>query len=1076
VTAEAAPKPPKPERLCADTFAVVRAPLLAASQFLALAVKVPDAFDPSTFEGHRAEVRRQLRALVEDPVVREAIYVASASLHVRLAKWLEAPDSKEGRKVEQALVRYLGRMCTRCTPFGLFAGFGLVAVDDTTHLEGLGTTHARRRIRLDMGYLVAIAEALEGDAALRDRLRFRANATMYEVAGRLHVPALVRHATGRAPERHYELLAVEIDEHVQKVRAHAVTGRTRDELVGVLCADETGEAEAHAYIDELICARVLESTLEPTLTGAGALEGLVAQLREVDASHPAIATLSEVSKALDTFAQAPLGATSVDYDQIAHTLAGLPVRSEQPFQVDLALSPHARLGRDDVAEIERGVHVLHVLTPHDDLFSGFRAAFVERYEQREVPLVEVLDDEVGIGYRDQASYAREPAPLLDGLGLRAPSALVKAPPSTAERDRLLLEKLEAAWRSGENSIELRDADLSRFDRTRLPPLPDSLAACVSLLRRDGETLVHLHHWSGPSAARLLGRFAAWSPELAERVRDHLRREEAFRPDAIYAELVHMPDMSRAANVLLRPVLRAHEIAFCGRSGLEHTGAVESLISVHDLTVSVQGPRVVLRSRRFGKEVLPRLSSAHNFAGRQMTMYRFLANLQQQGVAGHGYFSWGAFASARALPRVTSGRLILAPARFTLSAAEISALRRGSSFERMGYLARLRAELRLPRYVGLEDGDNVLPIDLGNSITVDAFVGALAGRESATLIELFLEEPTLLGTGERGKYSSEFIVPFTRALPSAGATSAATSPSLPRSTPIEQRTFAPGSEWLYVKIYCARGSMDGIVRGLVRDLVRSHAALFDRWFFIRYEDPDPHLRLRFHGEPKRLISELLPLVHQCAAQGLDTGRIAKLEVSTYVRELERYGGDITMPYVEQLFADDSLAAIELLELLEGVPEGRARWGYTLLGMHRMLEDFAFERAIRDTLIDATRAAFHAEMGIGEAQERALAERYRTALPYICGLIEGHAVPQAVEDILQRRSAAMAPLARTLRELRRTQRSSVTSENLVVSLLHMWCNRMLRSDPRAHELVMHTFLSRHYESQAARARKGVPEVDA
>ncbi|MDF5752129.1 PDZ domain-containing protein [Spongiactinospora sp. TRM90649] len=32
---------------------------------------------------------------------------------------------------------------------------------------------------------------------------------------------------------------------------------------------------------------------------------------------------------------------------------------------------------------------------------------------------------------------------------------------------------------------------------------------------------------------------------------------------------------------------------------------------------------------------------------------------------------------------------------------------------------------------------------------------------------------------------------------------------------------------------------------------------DRWLFVRYADPDPHLRLRLHGDPGRLMGEVLP---------------------------------------------------------------------------------------------------------------------------------------------------------------------------------------------------------------------------
>ncbi len=53
----------------------------------------------------------------------------------------------------------------------------------------------------------------------------------------------------------------------------------------------------------------------------------------------------------------------------------------------------------------------------------------------------------------------------------------------------------------------------------------------------------------------------------------------------------------------------------------------------------------------------------------------------------------------------------------------------------------------------------------------------------------------------------------------------------------------------------------IVRGPLRDFSETvmSAGLADSWFFIRYADPDPHLRIRFHGDPERLTGTFWPVV-------------------------------------------------------------------------------------------------------------------------------------------------------------------------------------------------------------------------
>src|SRR5687767_7518849 len=76
--------------------------------------------------------RDTLRALVEHPAIREALYVASPELDGQIAAWLREPELHVA--VERALVRYISRMASRSTPFGLFAAVSVGTVGAQTDL------------------------------------------------------------------------------------------------------------------------------------------------------------------------------------------------------------------------------------------------------------------------------------------------------------------------------------------------------------------------------------------------------------------------------------------------------------------------------------------------------------------------------------------------------------------------------------------------------------------------------------------------------------------------------------------------------------------------------------------------------------------------------------------------------------------------------------------------------------------------------------------------------------------------------------------------------------------------------
>src|SRR5437762_6425126 len=97
---------------------VVRTPLFPVERFFQWC-----AGQRTSLESPRQVLQRTLKQFYQQPLAQEALFIASPDLHKQLLLWLddniEKPDKKE--RAELAFVKYMIRMCTRCTPFGLFA-------------------------------------------------------------------------------------------------------------------------------------------------------------------------------------------------------------------------------------------------------------------------------------------------------------------------------------------------------------------------------------------------------------------------------------------------------------------------------------------------------------------------------------------------------------------------------------------------------------------------------------------------------------------------------------------------------------------------------------------------------------------------------------------------------------------------------------------------------------------------------------------------------------------------------------------------------------------------------------------
>ncbi|MDB4955260.1 MAG: Lanthionine biosynthesis protein LanB [Myxococcales bacterium] len=1045
-------------------FFVLRTPLLPFDELVRWGEGLEAASsgnDPDSFERSLARdrnlLRTRLRAIFDRASVREALFIASRSLSEELKLWLADPDGERGHNVEGALTRYFSRMTGRATPFGLFSGCSAGVIGERSELRLEGAEKYRHHIAFDLHYLWDLASRMTDQ--LRDRLVFYPNSSLHDVLGTVRY---VRCVVDGSARRYKDQSELDSKPMALAVAAAANGARRRDLIDGLVAGGQTSE-QAAQLVDGLIDRQVLVSELFPTVTGrepafemAERIAALCDDSAESLALKQALASLAEIEAA------AP-GVDEQRYRAGARPLEVLPAPIDPARLLLVELVKPVQAATLDEAvldEVRRGIAVLHRLGTPDNSLQRFRERFFERYERAEVPLAEALDPETGIGYAPPSPSNTVPS-ILAGLTFPSPGpGGAAAYPQLA----LVLGKLEAAWRDHRTEITLDPADVDA-----LAPAAGSLPGSFIVMARlagqltDGrlgdDFRISIEAGGGPPGTKMLTRFCHASPDLQRWVDRHVREEQALEPEVTLVEIVHLPEDHADANIVSRPLLREYEIPYLGRSGAPHA----KQLPISDLTIAVAGGRLILRSRSLGKEVLPRLTTAHlPDPDRDPPIYCFLAALQSQGVVGRLRWSWGPFAGAAFLPRVTVGKAILSRASWTLRGDELRALAVRSSSGAFAAVQHLRHELGLPRWVAFSKDFDELPIDLDNVLSVDTILHEARTAAVLKLNELFPAPEEQCVVGPEGRFVHELLIPFINKTATPRPRSAA---GAGESAAI--REYYPGSEWLYVSFHGGPLAIERVLRDVVGPTVTeaTATAAIDRWFFLPYDEPSLQLRLRMHGDPERLLTQVLPAIHANAAPLLARDVLWRIELDTYRREVERFGGPEGIVLSERVFHADSEAALAMLRTLPEADD-RARWSAALQSVDRLFCDFEPDLASRRTILGQLRGWLSGELRLGAEFQRQLGLRFRRDRLEVEQTLDAARVDTGP---LALRSQRLAPIVDELRACDRAGRLRAPLFELVRSFIHLNALRLLRTAANAQEVVLYDFLDRVYEGRIARERR-------
>lgn len=288
----------------------------------------------------------------------------------------------------------------------------------------------------------------------------------------------------------------------------------------------------------------------------------------------------------------------------------------------------------------------------------------------------------------------------------------------------------------------------------------------------------------------------------------------------------------------------------------------------------------------------------------------------------------------------------------------------------------------------------------------------------------------------------------------------------------QRTFIPGSKWLYLKLYSGSKTADKILINNISAIVKGayKKQLIEKWFFIRYSDPDPHLRIRFLLKDESHIGSIVESIYNGLKNVIKDKLVSKVQFDTYNRELERYG-DFLIEYAESIFHFDSECTLSILKRLDKQQNEDYRWMVSIRMIETFLSDFNLGIQSKQRIMNELNNSFKREFGFNQHNAKQFNTKYREKKLMIEDILNNsYSDSEFLRLILpiQKRSRKIKDITDDIESKVKNKNLNVTLDSLLKSYIHMMINRLFTSKNRAHELVLYDFMDRYYTSKIARQK--------
>jgi thiopeptide-type bacteriocin biosynthesis protein len=633
--------------------------------------------------------------------------------------------------------------------------------------------------------------------------------------------------------------------------------------------------------------------------------------------------------------------------------------------------------------------------------------FSKRFDRQDVPLMTALDPEIGVKYGDFHNHH---------ISSIVSAMLIDKPEDENQFATFLKNAFDKPLLNTTIRLDELINDLPQTSNEL--QLPNSM----SMICRVNDGNIYVERIGGNSFTQLSGRFSLASNEIYSLCKEIASIEESSNPGVLFFDISYNAE-GATDNVNRRREIYPYELNL-----LNYPGSQEPL-SLQDIIVSVSGNRIILRSKKFGKRLIPRMASAYNYRRSKLPIFRFLYDISFYGLIPDLSFDISDIIKGKKYyPKVQFRNIVLSLPKLRVLKSDLKPQTGLSSESR---LLQYLSEFQIGSVVRLSKGEENAVYDLNSKLQLKLLVEEII-KTGEVFLEEFLSPQAPLVVNHQGlPYNNQLVIPLIH----QNEVYHESSPSDPKYH--QQRFFLPLDQWLYFEVYSFSTRADDILLKL-HQLTIQFADHITKWFFMRYNENGAHIRFRVLLKDNVHTQFIEQLQYKLKPMVL-SGTISDIAIRSYQREMERYGvADIEK--VESHFHLDSECVIQ--QIKEGLTDldkyNHCIRLFNLIKSYDIIGEPRYEKWILNI-----KEIFESEHHLGITQFKEVKKYFQKHRNEILLSIDNFSASEI------QLSKSICSIINACPERRKAP--------MFTDLMHMHINRLFNDFQRTHELIIYSILT-------------------